>query len=140
MIEPPIYRRVCKDGKDYNIAVKMIDALQPKYPVEVLVQTYKKKRTDQQNRYLWGVVLAIIAQETGNDVNDLYEYFLGEFFGWQEHDVMGRKRLRPRERSSKQIKARFSEFLEFIISRAASLGIIVPPPNHDLPASFSESK
>lgn len=139
MIEHPIYARVCKDAKAFRNACNAI-AVMPiadKYePLEITIKKWKPRRTDQQNRYLFGVVYAIISQETGNDINDLHEYFLGEFFGWQEHDVMGRKRLRPRERSSKQIKARFSEFLEFIISKAASLGIIVPPPNHDLPESF----
>jgi hypothetical protein len=78
----------------------------------------------------------MIAQETGNDVNELHDYFLGEFFGWEEREVLGRKKLRPRERSSKQVKARFSEFLESVISKAATLGIVIPPPNHDLPDSL----
>lgn len=138
MIEHPIYARVCKDDGDYSRALAALNKMLLDYPVEISCTRWKPRRTDQQNRYLWGVVYAIIAQETGNDVNDLHIYFCGEFFGWQDYEVMGMKRLRPAQTSSKQIKARFSEFLEFIISKAASLGIIIPPPNHDLPESAIE--
>jgi len=139
MIEQPLFKKVCKTEKEWDSALMAMQFCGAdninKYgrPIEITVSLYKRKRTDQQNRYLFGVVYAIISQETGNEVNDLHEYFLGEFFGWEELEIMGRKRLRPRERSAKQIKARFSEYLEFVISKAAGLGIVIPPPNHDLP-------
>jgi hypothetical protein len=136
MIERPIYARVCKSGKEYNLALKALDALQPKYPIEVILKTWKPRRSDQANRYLFGVCYAIISQETGNEVNDLHEYYLGQFFGWDEYMVMGKKKVRPIERSSKQIKARFSELIEFVIAHAATLGIVIPQPNSDLPDSL----
>lgn len=138
MIEQPIYIGICKDFKQLSAALATLSGTtDDKFPVRITLEHYKKRRTDQQNRYLFGVVYAIISQETGNNVNDLHEFYLGEFFGWEEYEVMGLKRLRPRERSSKQVKARFSEFLESVISHAASLGIVVPPPNHDLPADLA---
>lgn len=139
MIEHPIFARICRSGDQISKAWESLGNLHldgDDLPVEIIVQRWKPKRTDQQNRYLWGVVYAMIAQETGNDVNELHDYFLGEFFGWEEREVLGRKKLRPRERSSKQVKARFSEFLESVISKAATLGIVIPPPNHDLPDSL----
>lgn len=136
MIDRPIYARVCKNFADMdktNGAILDLFQIQSdhKFPVEIIVRPYKPRRTEQQNRYLWGVVYAIISQETGNEPNDLHIYFCGEFFGWQDYEVMGMKRLRPAQTSSKQIKARFSEFIEFIISKAAGLGIIIPPPEGD---------
>jgi len=133
MIDRPIYSRICKSPADLLKAGLACEILSKEnnFPVEVIIRKWKPRRTDQQNRYLWGVVYGIISQETGNDVNDLHLYFLGEFFGWEDYEVMGMTRKRPRETSSKQIKARFSEYLEFVISKAASLGIVIPPPNHD---------
>jgi hypothetical protein len=136
MIERPIYSRVCKDAKDFKSTITRIEFLPgvsdlDVFPCEVVVSKWKPKRSDQANRYLWGVVYAIISQETGNEVNDLHEFYLGSFFGWEEYKVFDKTKLRPRERSSKQIKARFSEFIEYIIAHAAGLGIIVPPPETD---------
>jgi|SRR6185503_20465291 len=136
-----LYVGICKNYKQLAAALATITGTtDDKFPVRITLEKYKKRRSEQQNRYLFGVVYAIISQETGNEVNDLHEYFLGEFFGWEELEIMGRKRLRPRERSAKQIKARFSEYLEFVISKAASLGIVIPPPNHDLPDSLKGSE
>lgn len=128
MKERPYYSRICKSETDYQKMLAAVTALKVNYPAEVLILPWKPRRTDQQNRYLWGVVYATIAQETGHNPNDLHEYFLGEFFGWEVYDVMGISRKRPQERSSRQIKARFSEYIESIISRAANLGIMIPPP------------
>lgn len=145
-MDKPIYARVCKTEKEWDSALMAMqmcgaDNIQKHgYPLQITVSLWKPKRSEQQNRYLFGVIYAIISQETGNNVNDLHEFYLGEFFGWEEYEVMGRKRLRPRERSSKQVKARFSEFLESVISHAASLGIVVPPPNHDLPSDFAQER
>lgn len=143
-MDRPIYARVCKTPAEAFIACqKLVDSCGNKdghiqYPIEISSREWKPKRSEQANRYLFGVVYAIISQETGNNVNDLHEFYLGEFFGWEEYEVLGRKRVRPRERSSKQVKSRFSEFLESVISHAASLGIVIPPPNHDLPADFAQ--
>jgi hypothetical protein len=128
MRERPFYSRICKNDVDYGRALAAIEHLKVVFPCELLVLPWKPRRTEQQNRYLWGVVYRTISGETGNEVNDLHDYFLGEFFGWEEYDVLGRKKMRPRERSSRQVKARFSEYIEFIISRAANLGIVIPPP------------
>lgn len=137
MIERPFYARVCKTPAEAFIACqKLADSCgnkdgHLKYPIELTGIQWKPRRTEQQNRYLFGVVYAIISQETGNEVNDLHEFYLGSFFGWEEYKVFDKTKLRPRERSSKQIKARFSEFIEYIIAHAAGLGIIVPPPETD---------
>lgn len=128
----PIYSKVCKTRAEYERGLKLAAALpEDIYPRELLVMPWKEKRTDQQNRYLWGVVYATISQATGQEPDDWHEYFLGEFFGWEKQPMFGRVRLKPRERSSKQIKERFSEYIEFIISRAAKFGINVPPPDRD---------
>jgi hypothetical protein len=100
----------------------------PGKPLRVEVSQHRKRRSDEQNRALWGVAYRVLSDETGNDVNDLHEYFLGEYFGWEVIDVMGQKRRRPVRRSSKLNTMEFSDFYAFIQRRAAEFGLYIPDP------------
>lgn len=100
------------------------------YRVEV--HEHKSRRSDQQNRYLWGVVYpAITAWLQGWDSDDVHEYCLGEHFGWEVVTGLGKKRLRPIRRSSKLSKFEFMGYIEFIQRRMAEHGIVIPDPDPD---------
>lgn len=91
---------------------------------------HAKRRSDQQNRYLWAVCYpAFLAHLDGWSAEDVHEYMLGEHFGWETLEGFGRKRLRPIRRSSKLSKLEFGEYVEFIQRKAAELGLYVPDPN-----------
>src|SRR5574343_441460 len=99
--------------------------------VEVTEQ--KRTRTQQQNRYLWGVAYPAILSGGGEALagwtaEDLHEYFLGEHFGWETIEGFGRKRHKPLRRSSRLTTVEFSDFVGFIQRKAAELGIYVPDP------------
>lgn len=102
--------------------------------LDVTVKERKRKRSDPQNRALWGVAYATLKRETGNDPEDLHEFFLGEHFGWEVYDVLGQKKRRPRRRSSNLSKVEFAEFYAFIQQRAAECGFYVPDPNESIAA------
>jgi hypothetical protein len=98
----------------------------------VTIEEAKPKRSDPQNRYLWGVVYpAILAagRLEGWSANDLHDYLLGEHFGWELVEGFGRKRQRPIRRSSKLNKQEFSDYVAFIQQRMAEHGVYVPDPN-----------
>lgn len=96
----------------------------------VEVQEHKPTRSDQQNRYLWGVVYpAICAHLEGWDAEDVHEYMLGECYGWQEISGLGRRRVKPLRRSSRLSKQEFSDFVAFIQRRMAEHGVYIPDPN-----------
>ena len=38
-----------------------------------------KPRSSRQNRYLWGIVYALIAEETGHSTEELHEFFKSMF-------------------------------------------------------------
>jgi hypothetical protein len=100
----------------------------------VKVEAYKPRRSDQQNRYLWGVVYETIlktGQLDGWHAEDLHEYFLGECFGWETLEGMGRKRMRPLKRSSKLSTNEFSDYVAFIQQRAAEMGVYIPDPGEE---------
>ena len=57
---------------------------------------------------------------------------LGEHFGWETIEGLGKKRLRPLRRSSALTKAEFSEFVGYIQRRAAELGVYIPDPSDEV--------
>lgn len=89
------------------------------------------RRSIEQNRYLWGVCYETILSEAGLREQgwrntDLHEYFLGEFHGWETLEGMDRKRMRPIERSSGKSVSEFMEYLDFVIEKAAGMGVVIP--------------
>jgi len=104
----------------------------PGKPLRVEVAEYRRKRSDQQNRYLWGVAYKRLQDATGQPAEDWHEFFLGEFFGWERGELFGRPRLRPIRRSSRLTTAEFGELVEFIQARAAENGVYIPSPNEEI--------
>ena len=101
------------------------------------IHEQKPRRSEQQNRYLWGCIYPYILKAGGNtlagwEAEDLHEYFLGEHFGWEEMRGFGRKRMRPLRRSSRLNKQEFADYIDFIQRRMAEHGIVVPDadPNY----------
>lgn len=102
------------------------------YRVEV--NEVKRTRSLQQNAYLWGVCYPTILREAGEalvgwDSDDLHEYFLGEWSGWETLEGFGRKRMKPIKRSSRLSVSEFAEYVDFIHRKAADMGIYIPSPD-----------
>ena len=97
------------------------------------VKITKGKRSLEQNAYLWGVVYPTFLRESGLGehgwrAEDLHEWFLGEHFGWETLEGLGRKRVRPMNRSSDLGKLEFSDYVGFIQQKAAEMGVVIPDP------------
>lgn len=94
----------------------------------ITVEPWKRKRSDAQNRFLWGVAYPMILEQGGETLggwtrDDLHEYFLGECFGWEMLEGFGRKRMRPLKRSSALTKEEFTEYLMFLEQRCIDMGM-----------------
>lgn len=99
---------------------------------KVEISEAKSIRSEQQNRYLWGVVYPTILEAgklEGWAADDLHEYLLGEHFGWEVVTGFGKKRMRPIRRSSRLGKLEFMDYVAFIQQRMSEHGIYVPDPN-----------
>jgi len=104
---------------------------------KVTVDLYKKTRSNPQNNSLWGVAYPAIREATGNEAQDLHDLFCGEFFGWVEYEVLGKKKKRPRRTTTTDENGKravlttleFMDFYEFIQRTAAEYGVHVPSPN-----------
>ena len=106
-------------------------------PLDVDCKSWKAPRTDEQNAALWGVAYKTLHLLTGNDPDDLHDYFCGEHFGWVESDVMGQRKRRPLRTTTVDEKGRkkklnttdFAAFYDFIQQRSAENGYYVPDPD-----------
>ena len=118
---------ILPQGKDALMA--FIDRLPMARKWKVVVDLYKKTRSNEQNRYLWGVAYKALEDATGQPKEDWHDYMLGEFYGWEEKEMFGKKKLRPLKRSSKLTTSEFCDYVAFIQQRAAENGLYVPDPN-----------
>lgn len=106
----------------------------PGKKVKVTVEMHRKRRSDQQNRYLWGVCYPTILREGGEPLRgwtseDLHELFLGRHFGWEVLEGFGQKRKRPIRRSSVLSTVEFMDFVASIQQFAAEYQVYIPDPN-----------
>lgn len=124
--------------RDFTRLVAFLSALPKDKEFAVSIGPVKKERSDLQNRALWGCAYKALRDATGNDPEDLHTYFCGEFFGWTEYEVMGRKRLRPRRTTTRDENGKrdvittlqLSDFYAFIQQRAAeTVNVYVPDPD-----------
>lgn len=119
-----------RDALRRENARRAIDALDPSKEWVVEIKQYRRKRSLDQNAFFWGVPIKILSEHTGHSPDDLKEYLLGEWSGWTEYEIEGRKFSKPAIPSTTKLDTlQFTRFLEFIEMWAASkLGISIPRP------------
>lgn len=104
---------------------------------EITVRQYRKTRSSDQNRALWGVAYPAIVAATGQEAEDWHEFFLGEWFGWKELNFFGQRKRSPMRTTTTGLDGEpntlstveFAEFYAFIQARCAENGICVPDPD-----------
>jgi hypothetical protein len=115
---------------------RMTQGLDPARVWSIEVTEWKKPKTNQQSRYLFGVVYPMIMEAAGESLrgftrDDLHDFFLGEIWGWETIEGFGRKRLRPLKRTSRMTKQEFTEYLYGIENKCIEMGIgPLPEPIH----------
>lgn len=112
---------------------RMAQHLPTDKPFAVTVEVWKKPRTQPQNNFLWGVAYPAILEGGGEMLkgwsrDDIHEYMVGEFGGWEMLEGFGRKRMRPVMRSSQMTKQQFRDYLDWLSAKCADMGIVIPAP------------
>lgn len=125
-------KRIFPKGTQTDDIIKavatMVVAIDTKKSWCITVEPWKRKRSDAQNRFLWGVVYPMILEQGGETLggwtrDDIHEFMLGECFGWEVLEGLGRKRMRPLKRSSALNKEEFTEYLMFLEQRCIDMGM-----------------
>lgn len=93
---------------------------------EIRITKVSTKRTCPQNR-LYRLWLACIADETGNDANDLHFFFKSKFLVVKMGEVFGEKFTKELTTTKLNTKE-FTDYLEKINVFASDLGINLPDP------------
>lgn len=123
-------------GGDMRAAFAEIQAQTAIGRTRVFVSQCLIKRTVSQNSLLWALYGDILKRGGeamgGWTKDDLHEFFLINHFGSTVRELFGRKRLKPRRRSSKLSKMEFSDFVESIVRFMAEQGVVL-----DLPGDFA---
>jgi hypothetical protein len=106
--------------------------------VTIEVKVKKRVRSDVQNAYYWGVVVAMISErlrELGHDVDrDLtHEFLKGRFLYSELTDPNTGEVMRIPRKTSELATEEFIEYMEHIKQFAAeTLDIYIPDPNEQL--------
>ena len=106
------------------IAFKLAFAKQEGEEVEVTVKRPRKHRSGAQNAYIWGIVYALISEETGFTTQEVHDAMRVKFLT----DMTG---VMPRVKSTTELST--VEMMDYIaqIQQWASefLGVYIPDPN-----------
>lgn len=121
-----------------------LSALAPDRAWEIIVQPFKRKRTDRQNAYLWAVPNKMISDETGYEAEEIHKLLLGKHFGWKDKKVPRTPRnpdgiesvpIRTTTTDENGKRAvlntqQFSDYVAFVQRFAAQeLGLMIPDPD-----------
>jgi hypothetical protein len=125
------------------VAVDFVSKLSTNQGWSIEIKRYKRQRSIEQNRYLWGVVYRRIIDSFAHDdaskptSENLHEYWLGECFGWHVEDTLGHVTKRAMKRSSALSTEEFQEFWQFIQRRCIETrGLYIPDPNEASDGQF----
>lgn len=106
--------------------------------VTIEVKLKKRFRSDVQNAYYWGVVVAMISQrlrELGHDVDrDLtHEFLKGRFLYTEFTDPTSGEVMKIPRKTSELATEEFMEYMEHVkLFAAETLDIYIPDPNEQL--------
>lgn len=115
--------------------IQALDILKVKFTITI--SRIRNKRSIDQNRLYW-LWIACICRETGNDKDDVHEYFKEYFLGYSEKPMFGGSVRHTRSTSDLDTK-QFTDYLEKIkVWAARELGIILPEPKDAYFEAFYE--
>lgn len=127
----PVFRGTVEDGRVKLPAT--VAGLLRKYlasytggtPIDLTVKRATKKRTNQQSRYYFGVVVPLLAEHCGYDKQEMHELLAMRFLRIEDDPVTGS----PRRKHTPDTETKeFAEYVDACIRLAAELGVYVPEP------------
>ncbi len=114
-----------------------IHALPVDKPYLIDITKLVRKRTNQQNKALWGCAYKVICAATGYKDKKLHELLCGEYFGWKVEDMFGNKKKEPLRTTTHDEDGKkdvisteeLASYYQFIQVFAAEYSVDVPDPD-----------
>lgn len=116
---------------EYQNVNYFLGMLKTFYPcdVRITVERKKQKRTQAQNRYLWGVVYDIFAQETGYTPEEIHQVMSSKFL--RKKNVWRGGEITTLRSTTELTSDEFSEYIMAVIMEASDMGITIPEADKD---------
>ena len=92
--------------------------------VELVVRKWRKKRTDKQNRYYWGVVIPILCESFGYSNEEMHEALKWKFLKNRKSD-----KLVTVKSTAGLSTIGFNNYVDGIVRWSAQEGIVIPDPD-----------
>ena len=134
MIVPKFKGKIVKGRMEFEKAqdyTKYIQGLEGK-EVSLVIEEWKKNRSDQENSYYWGVPIKLISEHTGYSKDETHE-LLKSLFLKKKINVKvkkGSERHTIVQSTSKLSTKRFEEYMSEIRQWASQeLDCYIPEPN-----------
>lgn len=90
------------------------------------IEPIQEAKTLPQNRYIW-LICTIVGHDTGNDKQDIYDYWIDKFPTYNEIELFGETKLvRITLSQFSDVQARV--FIDKIIIDATQEGHVIPDP------------
>lgn len=96
--------------------------------VGLIIAKRQKDRSDRQNGYYWGVVLKLIAKDTGHTEEELHEIFKRKFLPPKVVTYRGVGIKMPSS-TTEASTLEFTDYIERIRAEAGTMGITIPDPD-----------
>lgn len=97
----------------------------------IIIKPFRKNRSDNQNRYYWGVVIKILSDEIGFEPEEMHEVLKQKFLT-QETLRIGKEDFIVVKPTHNMNTTEFEEYLSHIRTWASvEMGISIPLP-HDV--------
>jgi hypothetical protein len=109
----------------------------PERPYEIEVKRKIKRRSLNQNSLYW-VWITCISSETGNDKDDLHEYFASRYLPRRTVSVFGKEQER-RFSTAELDTEQFAEYMRCVERDANAQGIILVSPESPLFDEFVDT-
>lgn len=100
----------------------------PEDELVVTVDRPFRQRSLRQNAYYWGVVLRVVAKETGHTEEELHEIYKRMFLPRKVIQYKGKDFPVPGS-TTESDSVEFTEYIERVRAEAATLGIQIPNPD-----------
>jgi hypothetical protein len=133
---PVFHGRVSPDGKlvleeaESGLRKEYLRGLAEK-PVDITIKVHRSKRSLDQNKWLWGVAIPLVADALGYDLDEherLHYALIDLCFGTMWDTRLGIEL--PKVRSSQMNTKEFSDYMEWLVRWAArDHGIVIPLPS-----------
>lgn len=126
------------NGKGKDDVIQAVQKLDSENVWEIKITKKHFKRSVSQNNLYW-LWLSCLEKETGNDRNDLHEFFKAKFLGFEEIKVFDHVITRVVSTTEKDT-LQFKEYLDKIQMFASmELGIQLPDPEDKYWNEFYEA-